>query len=85
MRKFPGKSHAVIYDFITLPVPLDEVNRYSKEFVDRVKALAKREVSRIKDFAEIAENPFESDSLIYEIQRQYNIETEEEESEEYYA
>lgn len=32
--------------------------------LDSVKSLAKREIIRMKDFAAIAENPFDSDSLI---------------------
>ena len=74
LRKFPGKKHAVIFDFITLPVPLDEVESYDPDVIDSLKSLAKREIIRIKDFAAIAENPFDSDSLIAEIQRNYDIE-----------
>ena len=73
LRKFPGKRHAVIYDFITLPIPLEAVGDYSPEVVEEVKSLAMREIARMKDFAAIAENPFDSDSLIADIQRSYNI------------
>lgn len=75
LRKFPGKNHAVIFDFITLPIPLDQVGDYDAEIIDSVKSLAKREIIRMKDFAAIAENPFDSDSLISEIQRSYDIES----------
>ena len=44
------------------------------DVIEDVKSLAKREIIRIKDFAAIAENPFDSDSLIAEIQRNYDIE-----------
>lgn len=74
LRKFPGKNYAVIYDFVTLPVPLGKLNEYDNDIVESVKSLAKREISRIKDFAAIAENPFDSDALITEIQRNYHIE-----------
>ena len=74
LRKFPGKRHAVIFDFITLPVPLDDVDDYDSDVIESVKSLAKREIVRMKDFATIAENPFDSDSLIAKIQRNYNIE-----------
>ena len=73
LRKFPGKRHAVIYDFITLPIPLEAVADYSPEVVEGVKSLAMREIARMKDFAAIAENPFDSDSLIADIQRSYDI------------
>lgn len=74
LRKFPGKRHAVIYDFITLPIPLNQVGTYDPEVIESVKSLAKREIIRMKDFAAIAENPYDSDSLIAEIQRSYDIE-----------
>ena len=85
LRKFPGKKHAVIYDFITLPIPLEAVGNHDSETIESVKTLAKREILRMKDFAAIAENPFASDTLIAEIQRYYNIEndSELEEEEEY--
>ena len=85
LRKSPGKRHAVIFDFITLPVPLDKVGNYDADVIDSVKSLAKREIIRMKDFAAIAENPFDSDSLIASIQRSYDIESDNmiEEVEEY--
>lgn len=78
LRIFSGKKHAVIYDFVTLPIPLEAVGDYDPEIIDSVKSLAKREILRIKDFAAIAENPFVSDSLIAEIQRRYDIDTDSE-------
>jgi len=83
LRKFPGKTHATIYDFITLPIPLDAVDQYDSEVIESVKSQAKREIIRMKDFASIAENPFDSDSLISEIQRSYDIELIDEEDESY--
>lgn len=76
LRKSPGKHHAVIFDFITLPLPLDKVGVYDADVIDSVKSLAKREIVRMRDFAAIAENPFNSDSLIADIQRSYDIEDE---------
>lgn len=85
LRKFQGKRHAVIFDFITLPIPLDKVDQYDPDVIESVQSLAKREIVRMKDFAAIAENPFDSDSLIAEIQRSYDIESDSntEEEEEY--
>ena len=71
LRKFPGKNNAVIFDFITLPIPLNKVSEYESEVINSVKSLAKREIFRIKDFAAISVNPFDSDSLISEIKRSY--------------
>lgn len=83
LRKFPGKTHATIFDFITLPIPLEDVDQYDTDVIESVKSLAKREIIRMQDFAAIAENPFDSDALIHEIQRQYDIETNDEEEEDY--
>lgn len=85
LRKYPGKKHAEIFDFITLPIPIDDVDNYDLEVIESVKSLAKREIKRMKDFASIAENPFDSDSLITVIQRNFDIDvdSETEEVEEY--
>lgn len=85
LRKFPGKRHAVIFDFITLPIPLPDVDEYDPEVIDSVKSLAKREIIRMKDFAAIAENPFDSDSLIADIQRSYDLDIENMEEEDEYV
>ena len=85
LRKFPGKRHAVIFDFITLPIPLADVDEYDPEVIDSVKSLAKREIVRMKDFAAIAENPFDSDSLIADIQRSYDLDIENMEEEDEYV
>ena len=74
LRKFPGKRHAVIFDFITLPIPMNKICEYDSDVIKSVKSLVKREIIRMKDFAAIAENPFDSDSLIAEAQRSYDIE-----------
>lgn len=80
LRKFPGKTHALIFDFITLPLPLEEVADFEPEVISGLKSLAKRELARLKTFAADAENPFESDSLAVEIQEAYDIELQEEEN-----
>lgn len=77
LRKSPGKTCAVVFDFITLPVPLEEVDDYSDK-INGLKSLAKRELARLKTFATDAENPFESDSLAFEIQAAYDIKEEDE-------
>lgn len=74
LRKHSDKKHAVIYDFITLPIALNEIDHYDSNFTNIVKPLAKREIIRMKDFAAIAENPYDSDSLINNIKRVFSIE-----------
>jgi len=78
LRKFPGKKHARIFDFVTLPIPLEDVGNFDSDIIKGVKSLAKREIERMKNFAAIAENPFDSDYVINKIQRQYDIDTENE-------
>ena len=85
LRLFKGKTHAVIYDFITLPFALELTNQVEPEVLESGKSLALREIVRMKDFAAIAENPFDSDDLISQIQSAYGIEfdTEDLEDEDY--
>ena len=75
LRTFPGKTHAVIYDFVTLPFALDEADETN---VADWKSLARRELARVKAFAADASNPFESDSLAMEIQTRFNLDDDEE-------
>ena len=64
----------MIYDFITLPFDLETAEQIDAETLESGKSLAVREILRMKDFASIAENPFDSDELIYQIQSAYGIE-----------
>ena len=77
LRKFPGKSFATIYDFITLPIPLDQIDDFDSEMLEGVQSLAKREIIRMKDFAAIAENPFDSDKMISDLMKAFNIQPDE--------
>ena len=67
LRKFEGKKYSYIYDFVTLPISLDDASAYSSEFLSSFKSLAKNEVERIKEFSSLAENEHESDALVNEI------------------
>lgn len=85
LRKFPGKRYATIFDFITLPIPLEDISNYDDEIIKSTRTLAVKEMVRMKDFASIAENPFASDSLIAAIQNAYDIDTLNEEDESEYV
>ena len=76
LRLAKDKPYAVIYDFITLTRPLDEVNPYSSDY-SCGRALAKRELQRLKEFGEIANNSRDSDDLINDIESAYTINCEE--------
>lgn len=60
LRKAPNKPYATIYDFITLPTPLDSVNCES-ENARLDLSLIKKEIIRMKEFGEISKNPSEAD------------------------
>ena len=65
--RHPGKSHATIYDFITIPVDLQQGYTISVEDLKVFRTLINREIARMKDFASIAENPSATDGLINEL------------------
>lgn len=77
LRKFPGKEYAVIYDFITLPFPFETLGYQNKAIIESTKGLIKRELIRMMDFADIAENPSLTFDLLYKLKHGFNI-TEEE-------
>lgn len=83
LRKAPGKKYAVIYDFITLPATIKFLKNSSIYDTTGFKSLALKEITRIKDFAEIAENPFDSDQLVFDIKNAFNLEVLEEDGENY--
>ena len=73
------KPSCKIYDFITLPISLEEVNIYSNDIVNNVKGLVKREIIRMQDFNNLSENRYINDELIYDILASYDIRLNEEE------
>lgn len=77
LRKFPGKDYAVIYDFITLPFPVDTIGTQNEAVIESTKGLIKRELIRMMDFAEIAENPSVTCDLVYDLKHGFNISEEE--------
>ena len=72
LRLAKDKPYAVIYDFVTLTEPMEDVNPYSPDF-NCEKALAKRELQRIKEFGKIAKNARDSDELINDIEVTFGI------------
>ena len=71
LRKFEGKDYAEIYDFITLPRPLSEASSMNREALESDVGLIKRELTRIKDFADTASNYSEIYDIIEEINSIY--------------
>lgn len=72
LRLAKDKPYAVIYDFVTLTRPVDEVNPYSPDYSCE-RTLARRELLRIKEFGEIALNSRDSDELINDLECAYSI------------
>lgn len=74
LRKSPqtGKHFAVIYDFITLASPIEDVNPYNSSY-NCERTLAKRELIRMKEFGEISKNSRDADELMTLLKETYNI------------
>ncbi len=85
LRKFPGKEYALIFDFITLPFNVETLGCQNTEMINSSKGLVKRELIRMLDFAEMAENPSETYDLVYELKHGFEITEEELNEEEVYS
>lgn len=72
LRKYPGKKCAEIFDFITLPRPLDSIAFCDSETISFDLSLVKKEFARMIEFADSARNPSDIDELKETIQRAYN-------------
>lgn len=72
LRLYKDKDHANIYDFITLPRDLDSYfNNYHVS--NSEISLIKRELARVREFARLAENSYDSEKLEQRIKEKYNI------------
>ena len=83
LRKYPGKEFAIIYDFVTLPRPLDEARNLTYDEIRCEKTMVKNEIMRMIEFKRLAINRMESDMLIDDIKETYQLNSEEI-KEEYY-
>ncbi len=73
LRLFEGKEKAVIYDFITLPRPLNNSVYLTETEKNRELSLVKNELIRAEEFARLAINQIEAYSIINEIKEAYNL------------
>jgi DNA phosphorothioation system restriction enzyme len=73
LRLYKGKEYAIIYDFIALPRPLDEVASITDEQLKRELTLVKNELVRAEEFARIALNMGEAEKTIDKIKKAYSI------------
>jgi len=72
LRNAKGKYCAEIFDFITLPYPIeyDYVNPETKNYE---LSLIKREKERMEDFANLSDNPSAVDEILSQIKEKYNL------------
>ncbi len=73
LRKYPGKKYSEIYDFITLPRNLKDVQSLTEKEINSDLSLVRREIDRIKDYTQTALNPLDSDNLIEKIYKAYKL------------
>ena len=86
LRLFPGKDHADIYDFVTLPRELSGAGYISGDLANGEKSLIVKEIKRMKEFGRLAINFYDTYKVIDDLCNAYNIadidgESEEEEYE----
>ena len=73
LRKAPGKEIAEIFDFVTLPRPLDDVAYLPKEVISGDLTLVKNELRRMKEFSDTAKLSIDAADLMWEIQEAYHL------------
>ena len=75
LRKSPetGKEFAEIFDFVTLPRPLNEVSGLTEDQMRRDLSLVKNELLRVHEFGRLSMNAMEATQIIWEICDCYKI------------
>jgi superfamily II DNA or RNA helicase len=73
LRLAEGKEYAEIYDFITLPRPLDDVPSLTVDQMKKELSLVKNELCRAEEFSRISMNMVEVESVLDEIKEAYSI------------
>lgn len=73
LRKAKGKEEAVIYDFITLPRPIEDTYDMSEEELNYDRSLVRNELTRMEEFKRLAKNPYDTDFFIEDLREAYNL------------
>lgn len=73
LRLAPNKPYAEIYDFVTLPRPLNTVSWLTREQANRDKTLVINELARIEEFGRLSRNSMDADELIGNIMDAYGL------------
>lgn len=73
LRLSKGKEYANIYDFITLPRPIDTAHYLTDDQAKMELSLIKSEIKRAEEFARISMNKMDAMKLIDSIKEAYSI------------
>lgn len=73
LRKAKDKDYAEIYDFITIPRELNEIQYCNIQEIKLEISLVKKEIERMMDFAETSRNPWDIDSLKEDLLKAYDV------------
>lgn len=73
LRLYEGKDFAVIYDFITLPQDLNSSIGSTDKEINMGKGLVRNELSRAFEFARLADNYVEANTILDEIRDVYDV------------
>ena len=73
LRLAPEKEFAVIYDFICLPMPFNDLGNYDASEIKTFNTLIKNEINRIKEFGNHAINISDNDALVEKIKEEYGL------------
>jgi len=73
LRNAKNKEYAEIFDFVTIPRPIDDLINFPKEELEKDKTLIKNEIKRIEDFAQLSSNPHTSIKLVNKLKKIYNL------------
>lgn len=83
LRNFPGKTEAIIYDFVTVPRSLDNPGFSDIEFEKYERNMVNRELIRVNDFVSLAMNGSECNEIIDKIEDAFDMHTIKEDIEEW--
>lgn len=73
LRKADGKEYAEIYDFVTLPHPLEDISGFTIDQLKKDISLVRNELFRLKEFAKSAMNPSVANDLIWKLEDAYYL------------
>jgi superfamily II DNA or RNA helicase len=73
LRRFENKEYATIFDFITLPYSLSNISGLTQLQLDNVVGLVKNELQRCNEFSRMALNRYETEEVLDNIKKAYQI------------